>query len=1346
MKRILILFFLLVNVCLLHSQYLNVKKIGIEKGLSNNFIMSITQDNQGYMWFATESGLNRFDGETFRVFKKISEDPNSLGGNELNKIYHNNGIIWIATQRSGLNAFDCNNMSFTRYTHNPNNSKTICDNGVTDVSPAADGNLWISSYNQGFDYFNKETKEFFHYNRNNVTGLPSNRVLTIKDDMKGKVYLGHESDGLSIVDIKKRITLNFRHNPTDKNSLPGNEIKSLFIDSNGNVWIGTNNGLSLFNPDTQTFSTFKHNPKNPNSLLANNIFDIRVTNDNRLWLCSENGGVSILDLKQAMFMIPENAVFNNISYKDNEQGLSNATIRCVFEDSSNNIWLASYGGGINFINNEGYYFNRWTYSPIPNTPNSLSNKTAWGMCIDKKQRIWIGTDGGGIDLFEQGGKIRNFSDNTSNLSSNAVLSALCDSYGNLWFGTYKGGLNYLEQNNNSIRQVSIIPEGKIDIRCLYEDNQQNLLVGNTQGIYCLNLNNKQSKLIELQHSKDVRSILQDKKGNYWIGSYGNGIGIYDKDFDLLKIINDKSGFLSNTINHLLQTSNQTILTATGEGLVIFSDGNFSNFRTLLQKDGLADNTIKAIAEDGNGYVWVSTNAGISKINLKDNAVINYNHLDGVPMGDFMSGSVAQSNDGTIYFGSQNGVCYFNPQTEPNISVKLHPVISGFSILERQISGIELPSEININNSIKLNHSQNTFKILFNESNYALNEKVEFAYRLKGFDDNWYVINGEKSVIFRNLSPGEYVFELKSRIRNSQWQKEQTSLIIEIAPPFWRTWWAESIYVLLALAFIFYMIHLYKQKLKRKSLSYLDKENLKNEKELNNEKLRFYTNVTHELRTPLTLILGPLEDMLSDRAFPQTYLKMVLQIRKSANKLLALVNQILEFRKIESQNKKLCVVTDNISFLLAEIGSKYADYINSKNIEFNLLIEENMVLTYDPEVITTMIDNLLSNAIKYTSQGKIEFKASKIMSGIENYVEIEVKDTGKGISAESLPKIFERYFQENGDDNTTSGTGIGLALVESLAKLHEIEISVNSDLNKGSSFKLKLKTNYDYPDAIRLRNENEENIQGNALEGVDSKENKTLVLIIEDNEDIQKYIKSSLPSSCKAVLASNGKVGINEAFTHIPDIIISDVMMPEVDGFELCRILKEDLRTSHIPIILLTAKDSLLDKTKGYSLGADSYITKPFSSKLLNSRISNLIEAKQKIFKIVAQSAGNKRDEYIESLSQLDNEFIKEVNQIIHQHIDSEKIDIAFIADQMNMSHSSFYRKIKALTGSTANEFLRKVKIRYAEQLLLTGRYTISEVAYSVGMSSMTYFRQCFKDEFGISPSEYLRKMKPEREE
>ena len=1343
MKRILILFLLLTNICLLHSQYLNVKKIGIEKGLSSNFIMSITQDNQGYMWFATESGLNRFDGETFRVFKKILENPNSLGGNELNKIYHNNGTIWIATQRSGLNAFDCNDMSFLRYVHNPDNSKSICDNGITDISPSADGNLWVSSYYQGFDYFNKETKEFFHYNINNVNGLPSNKILTIKDDMEGNVYLGHESEGLSIVNLKKRTAINFKHNPTDKSSLPGNEIKSLLIDSNGNVWIGTNNGLSLFNPNTQTFSTFRHNPQNHNSLLANNIFDLRITNDNRLWVCSENGGVSILDLKQVLFIMPESAVFSNICYKDNEQGLSNATIRCVFEDSSNNIWLGSYGGGINFINNEGNYFNRWTYSPIPNTPNSLSNKTAWGICIDKKQQIWIGTDGGGIDLFAQGEKIRNFSDKTSNLSSNAVLSALCDSHGNLWFGTYKEGLNYLEQDNNIIRQIPVVPEGKIDIRCLYEDSQQNLLVGNAQGVYCFNLNSKQSKFLKIKHSKDIRSILQDKKGNYWIGTYGNGIGVYDKNFNLLKILNDKSGFLSNTINHLLETSNQTVLAATGEGLVIFQDGKFSNFQILLQKDGLADNTIKAIAEDDDGYIWVSTNVGISKLNLKDSTVFNYNHLDGVPMGGFMSGSVAQSNDGTIYFGSQNGVCYFNPQAEPNISAKLNPVISGFSILERQVSGSELLSEININNSIKLGYSQSTFKILFNESNYALNEKVEFAYRLKGFDDNWYVMNGEKSVIFRNLSPGKYLFELKSRIRNSQWQNKQASLMIEITPPFWRTWWAETIYVLLGVTIILLLIQSYKRKLKRKNSLFLDKENLKKEKELNNEKLRFYTNVTHELRTPLTLILGPLEDIVSDRSFPQKHLKDILQIRKSANKLLALVNQILEFRKVESQNKKLCVINDNISLLLVEICSRYIDYINSKNVAFNISIEESMILTYDPEVITTIIDNLLSNAIKYTSQGQIELKAFKIN---EDYVEIEVRDTGKGIDAESLPKIFERYFQEGGDDNMISGTGIGLALVENLAKLHEIEISVKSNLHEGSSFKLRLKMNHDYPDAIRLKNKNDENTERDLSNDIDNIENKILILIIEDNKDIQTYIQSSLPSSYKAILASNGKEGIDEAFAHIPDIIVSDIMMPEMDGFELCRTLKEDLRTSHIPIILLTAKDSLSDKAKGYSLGADSYITKPFSSKLLNSRIINLIEARQKVSKTVAQNTGNKHDEYIESLSQLDNEFICKVNLIIHQHIDSEKMDIAFIANRMNMSHSAFYRKIKALTGSTANEFLRKVKIRHAEQLLLTGRYIISEVAYAVGMSSMTYFRQCFKDEFGISPSEYLRQLKTEKEE
>ena len=1347
MKRISI-FLLLCIICIASfGQYSNIKKLGMEQGLSSNFVMGITQDEKGFIWVATESGLNKFDGKNFKVYKKNIDNENSLSGNELNGILCDKNTIWIATQRSGLNAFDCNTMTFSRYVNDPTNPQSIATNDITDIAHSKDGNLWISSYYNGFSYFNKETKAFRHYNISNIEGLGSNRILSIQVDVNGKIYLGHESKGLSIVDIKSKKAKNFKHDPKNPNSLPGDQIKAIRIDQNGYVWLGSNNGLCMFNPESEMFTTFKHSPTKSNSLLADNIFDLLISSDQKLWVGTENGGISILDLKKMMFITPETAVFRNIRYKDNEEGISNSTVRCIFEDSFHNIWIGTYGGGVNFISNIENYFNKWIYSPIPGGVNNLSNKVAWGICSDAQDNIWIGTDGGGIDVFENGINVRNFSTGNTILKSNAILSAIKDSNNNLWFGTYRGGLYFYDSKKKQFEYINLDNNSQLDIRCLFEDRSRNLFIGTHNGLFKYNLTSKKidsyyagSSSI---HENDIRSITQDDKGNYWIGTYGNGIGVYNPDLKLIKLINNQNGLFSNTINNLYKASDHTIWAATGEGLIKFENSDYNSFKIFLEKDGLPNNTIKAITEDKNNMLWFSSNGGITRYAITENRFYNYNHLDGVPMGDFMGGSVTSGKDGTIFFGSQDGICYFNPSANQSEMVLPPTVITEFILLNKQNLATETFTEKHVEEKISLSYSQNSFKISFNELNFALNDKVEFAYQLKGLDNNWYNLHGDNSAIFRNLAPGTYEFEVKARLRNTDWPKNTlSSITIDIAPPFWLSWWAKLIYLVLCLLLFLYLIKAYKRKLKEENALFLDKQSLKREQDLNNEKLRFYTNVTHELRTPLTLISGPLEDIMSDSELPKKFTSKIKPIIQNTSKLLDLVNQILEFRKIESQNKRLCVSLDNMSVLIREIGEKYKDYVESKGIAFEVYSEDQVIFVFDAEVVITIVENLVSNAVKYTDKGFIKLTLNTSNENGIKYVNIEVEDTGYGISEENQPRIFDRYYQVESNKHTSSGTGIGLALVESLVKLHDAEIFVSSTLDVGSKFKVRFRFENEYPDAIYLNSENKaKEIETEFEQNEKDKKNKILILVVEDNIEIQEYIKDSLADKYNIETATNGKSGIDEAFRLIPDVIISDITMPIKEGVELCKTLKEDIRTSHIPIILLTAKDSLQDKTTGYSLGADSYITKPFNGKLLLSRVENLIEKKQKTSKIISLNTENKRNEYIESLSNLDNEFLKKVTDIIIKNLDSEKIDVVFLADQMNMSHSSFYRKIKALTGMTANEFLRKIKIRNAEELLITGKYTISEVAYSVGMSSMAYFRQCFKEEFGISPSEYLKQLK-----
>lgn len=516
----------------------------------------------------------------------------------------------------------------------------------------------------------------------------------------------------------------------------------------------------------------------------------------------------------------------------------------------------------------------------------------------------------------------------------------------------------------------------------------------------------------------------------------------------------------------------------------------------------------------------------------------------------------------------------------------------------------------------------------------------------------------------------------------------------------------------------------------------------NQQKLNNERLRFYTNITHELRTPLTLIIGPLGDLMDDTKLPLSYTRKISLIHRSALHLLELVNQILDFRKVESQNRKLIVAKGDLKSLLLEVGLRYKELNRNEKVQFEINIEETAqtILYFDSDIITTILNNLLSNAIKYTPEGKINLT----LRTVGEYTEIEVSDTGYGISSEALPHIFECYYQAEGK-HQASGTGIGLALVKSLADLHEGVLKVSSEVDKGTSIVLAIQTNNTYPNALHKDVSEVEDIQDKYMtdETEKKKADCPLILVVEDNDDIREYISASL-EHYRVILAKNGKEGWEKTQKEIPDVVISDVMMPVMDGFELCRLIKKDMRTSHIPVILLTAKDSIQDKEEGYGCGADSYLTKPFSAKLLEVRICNLLEARRNLASLI-NNQGKENVLVNEAeplqLNKLDKKFLDELIKIIELNVNTEKLDMPFIAAQMHMSHSTLYRKIKGLLGISGTEFIRRIRLRYSLKLMLEEGYNISEAAYATGFSDVGYFRNCFKGEYGMTPSEYMKQQK-----
>lgn len=1285
--------FLWVCIFITTAAKAQVKDLGIVQGLSSNYVLSISQDHRGLLWFATEDGLNRFNGNAFQVYRK---SPKGMSANELNRVFTDpkEDQIWIATQRAGLLRYDLMSESFKNFRNEPGNSTSLITDDVTDIAGASDGNLWISTYHRGVEYLDKKTEKFSHYNASTVKGLPDDKTWTAKEDQKGNLYIGQTNEGLSILTLRNRKVRRFKHVPGDPHSLPGNTVRAIFFDQAGNAWIGTSEGLALFDDEQGKFTVFRHDPVRPATLSSNYVYSIGQLADGRLWVGTEKGGLNLLDIKTTVFSRVQDAQFEKV------KAFEGLTIRTVFQDSFQNIWLGSYGGGVHFMPHRPAYFETWS---------DLRHPTAWGMTVDRKNQIWVGTDGGGIDLYKGGRFLRNLNRSQGDLRDDAILTATRDRQGKLWFGTFRGGAVVYSAEGKRVKNV-LIQGRETDIRCFFEG--ESMWIGSSAGLLETGTNRLWTPENSDLPSTQIRTGIQDQDGHIWLGFFGEGLVEFDKNLQRLKNYNVDNGFPSNTVNHLLRDHKEELWVATGEGLVHFSAPG--KYRVYNEDSGLHNSHIRAMAEDRQGNIWVSTVSGISKLDRRSGKIYNYWQYDGVPQGDFMSGSVTKDAEGRLYFGSQQGVCSFLPEQVPTHLKLPKTVITDFSVYKES----HLQKSIPVGDAVQLPYLENTFTISFNSLDYALQGITEYSYLLKGLNDNWYDTQGDNSVTFRNLRPGTYTLQVRSGLQNQGWSQDITTMEIVIRPPFWASWWAKILYIALGSSLIAYILRFYARKMELENSLLLEKRDHQKDQELHQERVRFFTNITHELRTPLTLILGPLEDLLKEKDLSEKHKNRVFVIHKSSVRLLGLINQLLDFQKTQSQMRQLTVAKGDVRYLMGEMGKKYKELNINPKIHFETLLPAQLDKFYfDEEVVSTVLENLLSNAFKYTQSGQITLSVMEVWDEGKNWVEMKVADTGKGIPLGAIPKIFERYYQVQ-EDAQVSGTGIGLALVQSLVKLHEGDIFVESEPGEGSVFRFRLQKDHTYRAALHRELARPEKMDSN------------VILVVEDHDDLRQYIVESLEAKFTVLSAADGQAGLLLAQEHMPDLVISDVMMPVMDGMSMTRHLREDLRTSHIPVILLTAKDATEDRIEGYGLGIASYLTKPFSAELVITRIENILESRKR---------PHAEDSEEDSLAPMDREFLEKVKSRIQENFEIEKLDVEFLASGLNMSHSTLYRKIKGLSGISVNEFIRKVRMQQAEKLLLSGQYTVSEVAFRVGMSSMVYFRQCFREEFGKNPSEYLKK-------
>lgn len=1323
-----------------------VMPLGLEAGLSNSYVVSIAQDKRGLIWVATEDGLNIFAGSRFISIYKDEVDPaKGLSGNELNTLLDDpvDSVMWIGTQRAGINAFDYATGTVRQIRHRPDDPESLITDDVTRIVPYADGRLLVTTFWRGIDLFDTRTGVFEHFNETNVEGMPQVNIWTAAATPDGgTIYIGHKN-GFMEMNPRTRTARNFTPDASDPGAIPGGMVYCIKVIKSGKVLLGTDNGPALYDPETRRFSRMAGGP-----LGGVMIYDIVDMGDSRYWIATEFHGVYILDLSKGF--TPQ-ALSRAPQLEQNPAQYRFATFRAIHRDTFGNIWLGDWGSGLVFVGLQPPLFALFDSNGDGGSGTSLSHRTVSNVAVDKEGRIWVGTDGGGLNVFRDGRREELISTLGGNPRTRHIQSSLCDSNGNLWFGMFIGGVWLRDLRSGKFAEVPLDSVRNEDVRSIVQKNDTIYIVG-TGGVHKLDMNTRRN--LGYLNVSTARDLAVDSLGRLWVGTFGGGLLVFDNRNELMRVFNVANGFPSNTVNDLFTDSSGTLWVATAEGLVHFEAPGDTVYRNYRHSDGMASSNVNAVAQDRHGNIWASTNKGISI--LSPDGIVGYGPLDNTPIGSFMCRSTATDTLGRIYFGALNGLCRFDPDEVLAVHEPPKAIITKFEVFGpgETVRDYATFGELKSGCPIKLDSESNTLSITANVTDYSLVNRVEYRFRLKGFDEDWFS-NGSNQVTYRNLPSGTYIFQVDTRMRNQAWGGNISTVKITIRPPLYLTWWAKTIYFVLAALIIYLMIFFYRKRLLAESLYQLEKKQRLQDKELTDERLRFYTNVTHELRTPLTLIVGPLQDTLRSDKLPESERHRLSVINRNAERLLSLVNQILDFRKSETANKRLVIMKGNIVSTVYETALKYKELINGSRIKINISAQpESIIMPYDKESVGMILDNLISNALKYTTKGSIDIRCREAEDDGRPYVDISVQDTGYGISAEALPHIFDRYYQEKGS-HQASGTGIGLALVKNLVELHHGTIKVESKVNEGSTFTLRLPLDDAYPEAIHPDDsfapapalpQNEENA---AESGADD-QRMPVVLVVEDNDDLREYIKESFTDLFEVREAANGQEGLEKAKTCLPDIVITDVMMPVMDGLEMTRLLKNDILTSHIPVIVLTAKDSDPDREEGYQAGADSYLTKPFSSQLLISRVNNILRARRRLAAEAAPLSGRKgRQEAAPEpddqqpvkgpeITPLDKDFLERLHTAVAEHISTENVDVAFLSDTMYMSRATLYRKVKALTGLSPNEYIRKVRMQMAEQLLATGKYTVSEVSFKVGINSTPYFRQCFKEEFGVNPSDYLK--------
>ena len=1326
--------------------------IGIEDGLSNSFILWSVEDSHGAVWFYTEAGINRITGNGVTTIVCDSAIMPDYGASCL-YYDHRTDHVWVFTYGAGVARIDCRTLQITPH---PEQAQ-FCRRSMTFAADAADGGQWLA-YSGGNIQHRSPDGRYTLYAQQDIPGLDNHLIRFLLDDGQGHLYICYNNGGLSVLDIERRTARHYLHDAADPSSLPGDNVRYLAFDAFHNLWVATNKGLALFDPQQGTFLLCCRQNGFPLDISGDNIQQLCPMRDGTLWCSCEPGGITILDLRDFALRQPS-SVRMRVLLPSNSS-LSSPSPRSILQDRFGNVWIGLYDAGVDVITSQHSSFHLLP-APSPQYSGRVSSSVAgvpaqgmvieesmplrhaYGIAADSEQRLWIGASNL-LYCYQADSCVGQWSILPHiDRPFAKIYCVYCDHLDRVWMGIDDVGVLMYDSRTARFQSIGL-DAPYLDVRSFFEDDEGHLWIGSEQGVY---LYDEASGRGIYQDSIVPRNFVifafqQDRLGRLWVGTFGSGIYIYDRQLHLVAELNTTCGLSNDNVNQIFRDIDGALWIATRGGLCYVPDpAEPTRLQVIGRADGLTDDHIRAVCQDQLGQIWFSTHTTLSCYNHSQHTIRNYDYHDGLPHGGFVESSTCILPDGTLCFASSDGIACFNPRL----------VTEGRSITPVQITREDVDDSY--------------YRIDFAVADYSQRLKADYSYRLLGLDDDWHSTLGDPYVTFRNLAPGHYTFQVRARLRNGEWDDASlASTTFTIDPPLWRTWWALTLYAILALGIVTLILYYYLRKVRLEAVLRMEKKQRQDVQELNNERMRFYTNITHELRTPLTLILGPLEDLVADSRLPAPYHHRIETIQQSAQRLLGLINQILEFRKTETQNRRLIVRRGDLRPVVREVGLRYEELNHNRQVHVRVDVPDAFPLLYfDSEVVVTILNNLLSNALKYTAQGEVCLRLSQA----DGKALISVSDTGYGIPAAALPHIFDRYYQA-GTEHQASGSGIGLAIVRSLVELHQGQVAVESQEGQGSRFTFSIDLDCTYPDALHGEPAAHTSVPSSqslsplrAVGTASQADTRPVLLVVEDNDDIRQYILESFDLDYQVLTAVNGREGLLKAQQHIPDIIVSDIMMPVMDGIELCQSVKGDVTTSHIPVILLTAKDTLDDKTAGYDSGADSYLTKPFSAKLLHSRIQNLLTARARLAQLLTQPLSDSSAQSVTAatacdttagvsgmempaaqLTPLDRQFLERLHTLIDQNLASDLLDINYLTTHLNMSASTLYRKVKALTDLSPNEYIRHRRLLRACDLLLGGEHNVNETAYLTGFSTPNYFRDCFKAEFGITPSEFQREQKP----